>query len=64
MNQANRVINHLKNQGRLDPITALKKYKCFRLAARICDLRNQGYNIKTHNVKHKDKTFGVYELID
>ncbi len=34
---------------------ALNKFGCFRLAARIADLRNDGMNIKTTIVKLKNK---------
>lgn len=36
---------------------------CFRLAARIKDLRDQGYNIVTMSVKKNGKKFAAYKLI-
>ena len=34
---------------------ALREYGCFRLAARINDLRNEGHNIETKTVKFKNR---------
>ncbi len=37
-------------------------FGCFRLAARIADLRNQGYTIWTDYVTVNNKTFAAYKL--
>ena len=48
----NRVILlFLESGGSLSTIDALEKFGSFRLSARIKDLRNQGYNIKTEKFK-------------
>ena len=39
MRQNRKILAHIKYMGYIDPITALKQYGCFRLAARIKDLR-------------------------
>jgi hypothetical protein len=62
MSQKEAILTHLIKRP-LDPITALKSYGCFRLAARISDLRNDGHDIKTHKVTKENKTFAVYELL-
>ncbi len=62
MSQNKDILNHLQTKGRIDSITALKTYGCFRLAARINDLRNQDHNIKTKKVNHQGKTFAVYTI--
>lgn len=36
---------------RLTPLDALKRYGCFRLAARIHDLRKAGHAIQSRQVK-------------
>ena len=38
------VKNHLDKYGRIDAITAIKKYLILRLAARISNLRDEGIN--------------------
>lgn len=40
----------LKNGERITPLTALEKFGCFRLSARIWDLRNEGHPIKTKHI--------------
>lgn len=46
MTQTEWILNHLK-QAPVTAMEALEGCGCFRLAARIQDLRNKGYNIKT-----------------
>lgn len=59
--QKKKILKHLERGWGITPITALQKYGCFRLAARIKDLRDEGYNIKT--VPSKDgKQFATYKL--
>ena len=63
MSQNTQILKHLEKHGRIDPITALKEYGCFRLAARIKDLRDRGNDITTQKVKHKNGNFyAVYKL--
>lgn len=62
MTQKENILMHMVIKP-IDPITALKSYGCFRLAARIADLRNDGHNIKTHTVTKDKRNFAVYELL-
>lgn len=43
--QADLILWHMRNVGRIDPITALREYGCFRLAARVHELRARGENV-------------------
>jgi hypothetical protein len=54
MSQTTQIANYLNAGRKLTPIDALNKFGCFRLAARIADLRNDGMNIKTTIVKLKN----------
>ena len=47
----------------ITPLDALNKFGCFRLAARISDLRNEGLKIATKNVTKDGKTFASYSVI-
>ena len=61
MSQCSHILGHLKRK----PITALEAlglYGCFRLAARINDLRSQGHKIRTDLVTQDDKRFAIYSL--
>ena len=52
------------NKGKaITPLDALSKFGCFRLSARIADLRNDGLIIATKYVTKKGKTFASYSII-
>lgn len=62
MTQAQRILIYLKTGKTLTPLEALKKFGCFRLAARISDLRSQGHTIWTNYITKDNKTFAAYKL--
>ena len=55
MSQTTQIANYLNKGKKLTPIDALNKFGCFRLAARIADLRNEGMNIVTNTIKLDNK---------
>jgi len=55
MSQNKQIADYLNKGKKLTPIDALNKFGCFRLAARIADLRNEGMNIKTNTIKLENK---------
>lgn len=62
MTQVDAILAHLKAGNRLTPIEALNRFGCFRLAARISDLRKEGNNVLVENVTRNGKTFAEYRL--
>ena len=52
------ILNHLKQYGSIEPLTALKEYGCYRLGARISDLRDDGYKIVTERMEGISKITG------
>jgi hypothetical protein len=62
MTQSQRILIYLKTGKSLTPLEALKKFGCFRLAARISDLRSQGHTIWTNYITKDNKTFAAYKL--
>jgi hypothetical protein len=62
MTQTQKIYNYLKTGKKLTAIDALNKFGCFRLAARIADLRNQGHTIWTNYITKDNKTFAAYKL--
>ena len=56
--QNEKILSYLREDKTLSPIEALVEFRCFRLAARINELRNAGHNIVTH----KDNDYAVYSL--
>ena len=60
--QSLKILNHL-NRGRgITAIQALNNFGCFRLAARIHELRGMGHNIITNKVTKNKKQFAQYNL--
>ena len=49
-------------QKPISPLEALEEYGCFRLAARIADLREDGHNIETVQTKQNGKRYASYRL--
>lgn len=57
------VLAHLKTGRELTPIEALKKYGCFRLAARVYELKQAGWPIYCERRPIDNRrTIGVYSL--
>ncbi len=56
------ILQALKEGARITPMDALKMFGCFRLSARIADLRNGGMKIVTKYVTENGKTFAQYRL--
>ncbi len=62
MSQEQLILNHLKSGRSLTPLKALELYGCFRLGARIHELKTKGYKIITSFVKNNGKKFASYKL--
>jgi hypothetical protein len=63
MSQTKQIADYLNKGKKLTPIDALTKFGCFRLAARIADLRNDGMNIVTKIIKlDNNKQVAQYSL--
>lgn len=60
--QKDLILNHLKKIGGITPLDALRKYGCFRLGSRICELRQEGNHIDTIMVEQHGKRFAKYIL--
>lgn len=62
MSQKEQIIEYLLTGRGLNPIFALNAMRCLRLGARIKELRDEGYDIKTeiiHNYE-TDKRYAEY----
>lgn len=62
--QSQLILSHLKSGKSINPIEALNKYGCFRLSARIYDLKKSGYVIRTEIIEENGKDFAQYSLGD
>jgi len=65
--QNKRIKKYLKSGKSLTALDALHEFNCFRISARIFDLKSQGVNIKTDLVEIKsggvNKTIARYTLV-
>lgn len=52
------ILSHLRRFGSIEPLTALREYGCYRLGARIGDLRREGFKIATDIVVRTSKITG------
>jgi hypothetical protein len=63
--QKDNVLKHLKSGREINSLDALEQYGCFRLAAVIWNLRDEGHKIITSPVISKyGKSFASYKLKD
>ena len=63
MTQTEMIRAHLESGREITPIDALQQYGCFRLAARINDLRKAGLPIETITEQREGKAWAKYRLV-
>ncbi len=62
MSQTEQILSHLKSGRPIDPMEALDKFGCFRLAARVNEIRDAGWEVSTIMKKRGDKRWAEYRL--
>jgi hypothetical protein len=62
MTQTDAIRSHLITRRVITPLDALNEYGCFRLAARIVELRREGLDIETVIEKRNGKRYARYIL--
>jgi hypothetical protein len=60
--QTTQILNALNHGETLTAMSALNRFGCLRLAARVNDLRNRGVNINSRTRKFRGKRFAEYYL--
>jgi len=60
--QCEEILAHLKSGKRITPMDALGLFGCFRLSARILDLKDEGHAIKKEIVHNNGKRFAEYYM--
>tara|TARA_R100001594_G_scaffold89451_1_gene123857 strand:- start:197 stop:415 length:219 start_codon:yes stop_codon:yes gene_type:complete len=68
LTQKERILRHLKDRKTITALEAMKEYGIMRLTSRICELKNEGYNIRSEFVSSKNRynesvSFSKYSLI-
>lgn len=61
--QKEQIKKYLLSRKTITPIQALNKFGCFRLAAVIYKLKNEGLKIVTEIEYNKNKQFARYRLV-
>ena len=62
MSQKDEILQYLQSGQGLTPRMALDRWGCFRLGARIYQLRRAGYNIVDERAEH-GTPYSVYRLV-
>lgn len=55
VNQCNKILAYIRENGSITPLDALREFGCMRLASRISDLKRLGYAIKSTMETSKNK---------
>ena len=68
LTQKERILRHLKDRKTITALEAMKEYGIMRLTSRICELKNEGHNIRSEFVSSKNRynepvSFSKYSLI-
>tara|TARA_R100000734_G_C3293341_1_gene84844 strand:+ start:442 stop:663 length:222 start_codon:yes stop_codon:yes gene_type:complete len=68
LTQNQRIIRHLKDKGSITALEAMKEYGIMRLSSRVCELKDQGYLIRSEFVSSKNRynesvSFSKYSLV-
>ena len=68
-NQAQKILDYMRKHGGITQVEAVKEFHCFRLSARIFELREQGYNIISNRMQFESEdgekdSFVRYTLVE
>ena len=55
LSQKQKVLRHLKEIGSITPLEAFNDYAIMRLTSRICELKDEGYDIKSELVSSQNR---------
>ena len=53
--QSQRIVDYMTEYGSITPLEAIRDIGCYRLAARISDIKKQGYPVKTEIIAVKNR---------
>ena len=55
LNQCERILKYIEEQGSISQLEALEHFGCMRLASRMSDLKKMGYNVTRRMEKKKNR---------
>tara|TARA_R100000388_G_scaffold27329_1_gene21294 strand:- start:122 stop:358 length:237 start_codon:yes stop_codon:yes gene_type:complete len=67
LSQKDKVLRHLRQIGPITPLDAFNDYAIMRLTSRICELKDEGHDIKSELISSKNRfgekvSFSKYSL--
>jgi hypothetical protein len=62
MTQTQAIRRHLMKHNSITPLEAQRKFRCMRLAARIRDLKNDGFSVLTVIVRRGERRYAKYVM--
>jgi hypothetical protein len=62
LSQSQQILDHLRMNGSITPLVAMRKYGCLRLGARIYDLKREGHPISMSIIERNGKHYAEYKL--
>jgi hypothetical protein len=68
LTQKDRIIRHLKEKESITSLEAMQEYGIMRLTSRVCELKDQGYKIRSEFISSKNRynepvSFSKYTLM-
>ena len=63
MIQQDAILGYMMQGNSITPLEALSRFGCFRLGARVYDLKKQGFDIRSEMVKDNGKHYARYRLV-
>ena len=64
MTQNEQILLHLQQGKSITPLDALNLFGCFRLGARIYEIKRMGYDVQTQNKTVGNKHVAEYSLVN
>lgn len=64
LSQEQQILNHLRSGKTLTALEALRRFGCFRLGARVFDLKQAGYDIRSALVEIDGKRVAKYRMVN
>ena len=62
LSQCEKILIHLQTGKSISPVQALNLYSCFRLSARIYDLKKPGFDIDSRLVHENGVQYAEYSM--
>ena len=60
--QTTKILRHLRAGNTISPLSAYTRFKCMRLAARIEELRDAGWQIASRMLNRNGRRYASYRL--